>query len=128
MRIVSELHKSLVKEIYDNPELIEKGMTPINYEQHYYVGHPREIKYVIPDILCRDSENRTVIVEVSLSLYGLDKTERCLSNRQKFLDARGGGRIIYVVKKPPRKTSYTLELFEKYGVEFKLIDDVVGSG
>ena len=127
MRIVSEQHKSLVNTIYTNPELIEKGMKSINSEKYHNLKPPHDGRYVAPDILCQDIKDDLVVVEVALSFYSPYKMGRYLFNRKKFLEERGGGRIIYVVKKPPRKTSDIYKIFKKYDAEFKLIEDIGGN-
>ena len=104
-----ELHDSMVRELYKNPELIEEGLSPRYIEYSFsfdkkYVPMEFQNEFELPrlggriDVVCQDKRGNMVLIEVELRyLTGSHEIEK-IRRRRLCLNLKPGddGRIIYI--------------------------------
>ena len=110
--VVAGTEEDMSRMIYENPELVEKGLRPVSQEE--------QTKYGFIDVFCIDKDGLLVVIECKRYCADLGAVTQLRRYVEKIVESKGV-KVVRGILAAPKITDNAKKMLEDWGFEFKSI-------
>lgn len=107
--IVAGTEEDMSKMIYENPEIVEKGLKPVSQEE--------QTTYGFIDVFCTDKENNLVVIECKRYCADLSAVTQLRRYVEKIIESKGVNNVRGILA-APKITDNAKTMLEDWGFKF----------